>query len=154
MRVISSVIALLCLMLSVWVLGRTYVVDIIIIRGHSMEPTLYDGDKIWVNKMSKYTGGIRKNDLVVFKHPSKDVILCKRCVAGPGDSITYTRSPLDTTRYSSLLYAPSKCDSRSSGRNAHDWYYFLGDNRDHSVDSRHFGLVPDYDIIGKVLLKN
>ena len=31
-----------------------------------------------------------------------------------------------------------------------DWYYFLGDNRDHSVDSRHYGLVPKDKVLGIV----
>lgn len=35
-------------------------------------------------------------------------------------------------------------------RFSHDWYYFLGDNRRHSIDSRHYGLVPDDFLVGKV----
>lgn len=32
-----------------------------------------------------------------------------------------------------------------------NWYYVWGDNIDHSVDSRHFGLVPEEFIIGVVI---
>ena len=31
-----------------------------------------------------------------------------------------------------------------------DWYYFLGDNRDYSVDSRHYGLIPKDKLPGVV----
>lgn len=31
-----------------------------------------------------------------------------------------------------------------------DWYYFLGDNRNHSVDSRHYGLIPKDKLLGVV----
>ena len=32
-----------------------------------------------------------------------------------------------------------------------DWYYFLGDNRDHSVDSRHYGLIPKDKLLGVIM---
>jgi len=34
-----------------------------------------------------------------------------------------------------------------------NYYYFLGDNRQNSVDSRHFGLVPEEYILGKLRAK-
>ena len=33
----------------------------------------------------------------------------------------------------------------------HDYYYLMGDNRKESTDSRYWGLIPDYLIIGKVV---
>ena len=33
-----------------------------------------------------------------------------------------------------------------------DYYFMLGDNRAGSIDSRHFGFIPDKNIIGKVVL--
>ena len=32
-------------------------------------------------------------------------------------------------------------------------FYVLGDNKEKSTDSRHFGLVPKHEMIGKVVLK-
>ena len=34
----------------------------------------------------------------------------------------------------------------------HDYYLFIGDNRDNSLDSRFWGFVPDYQILGTPLL--
>lgn len=176
---VLRIILFLSLALSVWVLSRSYLIDRITIRGHSMEPTLHEGEKVWVNKVAKSVGEIGKNDLVVFRRPDNGALLCKRCIAGPGDSILFIKSPFDTTLYSRLLYAPAKGDSINLNQDnhrlyksliawengadlseeikcyrfKHDWYYFLGDNRDHSVDSRHFGLIPEERIFGKIISK-
>lgn len=177
--IVLRIILFLSLALSVWVLSRTYLIDRITIRGHSMEPTLHEGEKVWVNKVAKSVREIGNNDLVVFRRPDNGALLCKRCIAGPGDSILFIKSPFDTTLYSNLLYAPAKGDSINLNQNnhrlyksliawdngadlseeskgyrfKHDWFYFLGDNREHSVDSRHFGLVPEEQIIGKITSK-
>lgn len=175
--VVLSLLLFLSFALSVWIFCRTYLIDRITIRGHSMEPTLYEGEKVWVNKRAKYARKIGRNDLIVFCRPDNGALLCKRCIAGPGDSVLFIRSPFDTTLYSHLLYAPAKGDSINLDQNnlrlyegfiaweigsdlpkdvrgyrfTHDWYYFLGDNREHSVDSRHFGLIPYEYLFGKLL---
>lgn len=180
MRDWAHFIYLLCFIAAIifsgWLFGRAYLVDCVTIRGHSMEPSFHEGERVWVSKVAVSRKKVNAGDVFVFRDLSDDHFLCKRCIAAPGDSILYIRSHLDTTLYSYLLYAPAKGDSlsfdaisfpryaraivwetgaesgfRAGYRFRHDWFYFLGDNRDHSVDSRHFGLVPDACLFGRVM---
>ena len=43
-------------------------------------------------------------------------------------------------------------DELESYKVKHDYYLFIGDNRDNSLDSRFWGFVPDYQILGTPLL--
>ena len=42
--------------------------------GHSMEPTLKDGDTLWVNRLSYLFSSPKKKDVVVFNHNNKFLI--------------------------------------------------------------------------------
>lgn len=174
-RTIYLLVSVSLVAMTAIVTKRLFVKDRIIIRGHSMTPTYYDGDTLWIYSDVK-NRTIKAQDVVIFKHPYSDKILCKRCIAAAGDSVLFARSPFDTTLYSRLLYAPSqgdsltfdkesfhhyrKCIAWETGKDishsldgyrfTQNWFYFLGDNRNHSVDSRHFGLVPESNIIGTV----
>ena len=44
------------------------------------------------------------------------------------------------------------CDSVKTHFIKCDYYLFIGDNRDNSLDSRFWGFVPDYQILGTPLL--
>lgn len=55
----------------------------LLVRGVSMEPSLYDGQKISISKFDE----IKKNDVVVFKAKQSDDLMIKRCIALPGENI-------------------------------------------------------------------
>lgn len=82
----------------------------------------------------------------------------------PGDTVVYLRclgpSPgsvvvADLPGHGPIIKRVAAAGSRTadSGRPVPDGYcYLLGDNRDHSYDSREFGPFPDRLVIGRVVV--
>lgn len=126
---------------------------IAVVRGHSMENTFQDGDllvirKDWLVKPEN----IKKDDIVVVQLQNSDMKVVKRVVGVAGDdidirdgSVYLNGSMLDesyvqgvTHRYSYTVVGqvPASC------------FYVLGDNREHSSDSREYGFVDADNIFG------
>lgn len=156
---------------------RTFVVQAFKIPSGSMEPTLLIGDHILVNKFiygvkipfTRKTllplGDPRREDVIVFIYPvdtTKDFI--KRVVALPGeeieivDSKIYINGKLYEDKYGTFLETtgrnPSGGGKYSFGPvTVPDSHYFvMGDNRDHSYDSRFWGFVPAQSVKGKAFV--
>ncbi|HET7697427.1 MAG TPA: signal peptidase I [Vicinamibacterales bacterium] len=128
------------------------------VEGMSMAPTLQDQDRLIVNKLAYRLGDPKVGDIVMLYYPLKpEKSFVKRIIAEEGDQVRIVDGrvyrndvPLDDS------FVPP--DYRSHD----DWgpkiidegYYFvMGDHRNNSSDSRHWGLVPKKYIIGKVQLR-
>lgn len=119
---------------------------------------------------------IKKGDIIAFNNPLlQSSFVIKRCIALPGDSIIRyleeTNSPW-ITPFSIVPYKGMKIpidvlnevEKRTMQKNRIfqyvekdsayiakcDCYFVLGDNIRYSEDSRHYGVVPEYLIIGKM----
>lgn len=130
------------------------------IQADSNAPTLKKGD-IVIASTYAYRNNIPKiGDMVAFLSPNnRGLPWVKRVVALPGDRIAINsgvvylndipiKEPyiLDTNRvreYSN--YMEEKVIPKES-------IFVLGDNRDNSMDSRHFGHLPLANLIGRVKL--
>ena len=151
---------------------RAFVVQAFKIPSGSMEPTLLVGDHILVNK---FLYGIKlpyfqttlipistpgRGDIIVFIYPedkSKDFI--KRVIGIPGDRIQMQDKQLLVNGQSfddKYGYYDEKAGnpSRSFGPVVvpEDHYFVMGDNRDHSMDSRFWGFVPSEAVKGKAFI--
>jgi len=145
------------------------------IPSSSMEPTLHCAkpgawcearfnDRILVNRLAYDFGGPRRGQIVVFKAPpassrcspdDSGSTFVKRLVGLPGDVVS-ERSGIvfvDGKRLDDSYVDSSLRDTESgtwhvpAGR-----YFFLGDDRIHSCDSRVWGSVPRKNLIGPVLI--
>lgn len=153
---------------------RAFVVQAFKIPSGSMIPTLSIGDHILVNK---FVYGVKipltdhilipvsepqRGDVVVFKFPgneSTDYI--KRVVGLPGDVVegrnktVYVNGVLaDTThiQHADPLVREDQRDNFGPVTVPPDSYFVMGDNRDHSADSRFWGFVKLNKFRGKAFL--
>lgn len=160
-------------------LARVYVFTPVTVNGHSMDPTLSDGQRLISSKISKY----ERLDIITTKEPGEeDRMIVKRIIGMPGDTVKmendqltingkkYDESYLDQFKkefaedklqgeysYSQAFQA----QAQSSKNFTSDFeytvpkgkYLVLGDNRLISKDSRIFGLVDEDMIQGKVVFR-
>lgn len=136
-------------------------------RSASMEPTVGSGEMM-VTVRSK---GIRRGDLITFQYPpNPQVMYAYRVVATSGDTIairdkqvflngTLLKEPYahheDSTIYPASNFLPEPQRSRDQFgpyRVPPAQVFVLGDNRDHSSDSRYWGSVPMELVRGKVVV--
>jgi len=128
------------------------------VEGQSMAPTLQDQDRLIVNKAVYKLSSPGRGDIVMLYYPlNPDKSFVKRVIAEEGDIVKITDGrvlvndlPLDDSYVSPEF------------RSHDDWgpqvipegYYFvMGDHRNNSSDSRHWGMVPKRYIIGRVQVR-
>jgi signal peptidase I len=122
-----------------------------------MEPTLAKGDLVLVRPARE----IERGDLIVFSAPMVGTRMIKRVVALGGDVIELrdnrafvNGAQLDEPYVApndDSLPAPARFRDMQPARVAADSVFVLGDNRDHSNDSRFLGAVPRKSVRGRVV---
>ncbi len=140
------------------VLIVTFVCQVARVEGQSMAPTLEDQDRLIVNKLAYRIGEPRRGDIVMLYYPLEpDKSYVKRVIAEEDDTVRI----VDGQVYVNDVplgddYIPEEYRSHD------DWgpeaikpghYFVMGDHRNNSSDSRHWGMVPKKYIIGRVQLR-
>ena len=131
-------VALVITFLLIKYVGQRTVVD-----GQSMEPTLYNNDNLIVDKISYRFKDPERFDIIVFPYQYKDdTYYIKRIIGLPGETVQ-----IDTE---GNIYIDGEILEESYGKEiikdpvlaaqpitlGDDEYFVLGDNRNHSGDSR------------------
>jgi signal peptidase I len=123
------------------------------VDGHSMDPTLRNGQYLMVNKLVYAFSSPQRGDVVVFRSPQDHSrVLIKRVAGLPGEEIVIVGGQLYVNGVAlDEPYVAGGQPSSSWGPRVleGDEYLLLGDNRNNSNDSRSFGPVRASEIIGK-----
>lgn len=155
---------------------RTFFVQAFKIPSGSMLETLQIGDHLLVNKLLYGVRvpvvGIRflsffepeRGDIIVFVYPEdRDKDFIKRIIGVPGDVIEIRKKqlyrngkPVDRSAEPYAQYTkgvePGVRDNFGPVTVPDGHVFVMGDNRDHSFDSRFWGFVPYEDIKGKAFI--
>ena len=154
---------------------KTFLFQAFYIPSQSMYPTLQEGDRILVNKLSYKVHDVNRGDIVVFETPKgedssiKDLV--KRVVALPGETIEthsgrvyingrlleepYLQSGVDTCAPNT---APPNCEDFGPVTVGKDRVFVMGDNREQSKDGRFFQApnnrgIKESTIVGRVFVR-
>jgi signal peptidase I len=150
------------------------------VHGHSMDPTLEDGEFLLVNrleyaqidvgKLSNFIPflnpgddperdvfhGPERGDVIILEDPRNPAgdRLVKRVIGLPGEKIEIVNGVvfIDGRQLHEPYITEAWTGSAPPQRIPADQYFVMGDNRKNSEDSRYFGLVPRDLVIGKSMI--
>ena len=165
-NIAKNTILAFALSIAFQILLGNYVVD-----GNSMDPTLRNDQRVFVNKFVYFdpivfksnlklsfdsTLNPKRGDVVVFDPPfpydASGKQFVKRIIAIPGDTIENSSGIIivNGKPFGNDFGATSEISEVPKTLVPEGYYYVLGDNRNSSNDSRNFGFVPRTSIIGRV----
>lgn len=159
---------------------RTFVFQPFFVKGSSMEPNFLNGEYLIVNelgyKKTVIAAGekelitvdrfkdLKRGTPIVFRYPrNPEEFFIKRVIGLPGERIViknkkikiYNEEHPEGFFLDEKEYIPNNFETRGEEDITleDDKYIVLGDNRSHSSDSRHWGVLSGDYIVGKVMLR-
>lgn len=135
------------------------------VEGESMEPTLYSGENLMVDKISYRFHDPERYDVIVLRpfEDDKKTLYIKRIIGLPGETIQiktdgsiYINGEKLYERYGKEVIQPDAIGRAIEPITlGDDEYFVMGDNRNHSGDSRSkaVGNVHRSQIIGRAWIR-
>ena len=135
----------------------TFLYQVARVEGQAMAPTLADQERLVINKWVYRRTKPRAGEIVMFYYPlNPGKSFVKRVIAEEGDRVRILDGKVyrnDIVLDDSFIPAEYRSHEAWGPQVIPQGYYFvMGDHRNNSSDSRHWGFVPERYIIGKVQL--
>lgn len=144
---------------------RLFIVCPFYVQGASMEPNFYDREYLLVDEISYRFREPERGEVVVFRYPEDPrEYFIKRIIGLPGETLKIDNGGVylldkSTNSWTKLAEAYLASDSNTLTFEAQqvtlgpDEFFVLGDNREHSRDSRYFGPLNRHYLIGRVMFR-
>ena len=156
----GTLLYLLVIVLLTWV-SVTFVGQRTKVDGHSMEPTLSDGENLIVDKLSYRFRDPERYDIIVFPYQhAENTYYIKRIIGLPGETVQVidgymyiNGKKLDEHYGAEVMEDPGI--AAEPIKLGDDEYFVLGDNRNHSQDSRdpYVGVLKRSDLLGRAFIR-
>lgn len=127
------------------------------VEQHSMDHTLAEGERLVENRFIYRFAAPSRGDIVIINGPEADRRLVKRVIGLPGETLDIHDGAVWID--GGLLEEPYILGETQAGsihlplRIPEDQYFVLGDNREHSEDSRNLGPISLQSLEGKAVLR-
>lgn len=120
----------------------------------SMQPTLYEGNLLVVNKLAYTFGEPKHGDIIVFHYQgtvTEDYI--KRVIGLPGDTVNVSGGVVQVNGQAiTEPYIAELPGYTGTWKVPEGELFVLGDNRNHSSDSHDWGFVQQEWVVGKAII--
>ncbi|MFC4737976.1 signal peptidase I [Bacillus daqingensis] len=132
---------------------RSFFIAPYVVEGASMEPSLYDSDRILVNKTATWLGEFERGDVIIIEGENNRHYV-KRVIGLPGETLEMEEGALFVDGeqieepYLDELYDYNETIDEVTLPEGE--YFVMGDNRGNSLDSRNgLGLIDEEFIVGR-----
>lgn len=133
-----------------------------VVEGPSMQPNFYTGQVLIISRLNYMLGDPQRGDIVVFNppdQPADEPPYIKRLIGLPGDTVeirdtlVYVNGVALDEPYINEPCRSGRCPDKT-WKLGPDEYFVMGDNRNHSSDSRVFSRPLTRDrIIGEAVVR-
>lgn len=132
-----------------------------IVEGPSMQPNFFTGQVLVVSRVNYLLDEPARGDIVVFNPPNQspdEPPYIKRVIGRPGDMVeirdtsVYVNNQLLDEPYINEPCRETRCPD-NTWQLGPNQYFVMGDNRNHSSDSRAFGPITLDRVIGEALVR-